>query len=195
MAVLLTLWIVSLLGIAGTIWFRFWQIQTGRVNPDVFDPEVENPLAPARIETNAKRLFTVIRERARAIFIRVLHVLALFMYRIRVKIDTLVKKMIARIEHEEGVLEANRKSEQFLSTISEYKETLRQTAQTVSEEVRETVAEITETITPVVEVVKKPIIRRKRKPKIITPVEEVHQTEVTEEPPRAETATVEETQE
>jgi hypothetical protein len=39
-------------------------------------------------------------------------------------------------------------------------------AQDVKEEVQETVAEVQETVAEVVEVVKKPAVRRKRKPKV-----------------------------
>jgi hypothetical protein len=185
MTVLLILWVVSVLGLIGTVWFRSWQITRGAVDPMLIDPEHENPLSLTRIEWASKKFFTAFGVTLRTFFIRLLHALALFMHRTRVKLDGLVRKMVARIEHEEGVLEANRTSEQFLSTINEYKQTLRNTAQEVREEVTEKVTETRETFASVAEAVKKPMIRRKRKPKV-TPIEEIPPTEITEEIPKDE---------
>lgn len=195
MVVLLTLWIISVLGITGTVWFRVWQIRTARINPETFNSETENPLAAARVEVFLRNFFAALRERSRTFFIRVLHVLALLAHRIRIKLDQLVKKMLARIEREKEVLDANRSSEQFLSTIQEYRDTLRsasQREQIESVAVTETIVAqqqneeipITEeqSITVEIETPKRKVVRRRtRKKAVELPVETITTEQSTED--------------
>ncbi len=185
MSFVLILWIVSLVGIVGTVSLRAWQIKTNRINPAAFDPEHENPLALAKVEAITRAFLIALRDQIRTFFIRFLHTTALFAHKVRVKLDTLVHKMLARIEHEKGALEANRTSEQFLNSISEYKDTLRNAAKEMQTEVEKTVQDagrtvhtVTETVT---EAIKKPA-RRKRTVHVASVMETKTENPTTTEP-------------
>ncbi len=128
----LILWIVSIVGMVGIIFYRSWQIRTGKIAPEEISHEVENPLSPAKIHSAGRVALKVSAVHGRTFAIRALKFFGALAHIIRLKLDAFVKKVYARIDHEEKVLAKGRAGERFLKAMNEYKAKIRHTRDEVA---------------------------------------------------------------
>ncbi len=125
MYILLTLFILSLLGIVVLIGYQVWCLRTGRVLIGDTNAEVENPLSEENLAGIKNTLSVWFEEISRGVVLIVLRISIRLGYFVKNKLDAIVSTVHRTVAKHERKLKQEEPGETFLSKISDYKDKIK----------------------------------------------------------------------
>ena len=122
MSIVLTLFILSFITLAGLVVYQAYAVRSGRVSALEYDPEIENPLSKTNVTTYKNTLYSWLEVRTRKIVLYALKFSIQIGYLVKNKLDAIVSGVHRKAaRHERKLRQEEGSAGGFLDTIGEYK--------------------------------------------------------------------------
>ncbi len=124
MAIVFTLFIISLFTLIGLVFYQIVLIRSGKVSALEYDPEVENPLSRTNVATYKNTIYSWLEARTRKTVLYALKFSIKIGYFVKSKLDAIVSGVHRKAASHERKLRqevAEAKENSFLKTVSSYK--------------------------------------------------------------------------